>query len=171
MSSNADLKRIKLSLERERVRLRADALQLEKDRRALQRERADAVLVLRRLTDRYGRPDWPDELPLSLVLDEYLLRPLADRAASIIDPQPAPRPVAPEPLPERREPLALPQRARRAVSHRCLVVPAATRGLRGFRAACICGWTSVIESVEGRALLAGAAHDERYPDDRREARG
>lgn len=157
MSSKAELKRVRMSLERERLRLNDDKLQIEKARRALTRERAEAVAALRVLCERYGDNAWDDETALATIIEIHLGRPLARlvidvRAATDAPPPPA-RVVAPAPL----RPTPVP-----SITHRCLIVDADDRGVLGRRATCVCGWRSAVERDERSAILAGERHRDRF---------
>jgi predicted secreted protein len=72
MTTKAQFKRVKESLERERLRLRGEALTLEKRQREMRQERVDAIAYLRLLCGQYGDNDWPDTMPLVEILQVHL---------------------------------------------------------------------------------------------------
>jgi hypothetical protein len=141
----SELKRVRASLERERLRLKDEALQVEQARRSLLREREDALTRLRILSERYGLPDWSDDRPLGAIIE--LL------AAGLPPPQP---PV-----------VRLPERAQRSFVRQVMALPEPVNRLTlersgsGVRAVCDCGWKSTWLSREAEALAAAEGHERR----------
>jgi hypothetical protein len=83
--TKAEDRRIRMGLERERLKLKEERLEIVNERRALRRERADALIWLRLLCERYGDNSWPDETPMALILEKYLSDPLGLKLGELLD--------------------------------------------------------------------------------------
>jgi hypothetical protein len=172
LSTKANDRRVKTALERTRLALKAEQLDIEKRRREQSRERELALPVLRLLCGLYGDNDWPDETPLPEILEGHLAAPLGAQMTQIrayvsglqqdlararhVNPRKPPEtPENPRevPTPTPLRPTLVPQQ-----EHRVKVVPAELRGERGFRAACVCGWRSPLQAAEATALVLSEAH-------------
>lgn len=164
--TNANDKRVKASLERTRLRLKAEGLELERRRRDYLLERDEAIAALRVLCERYGDNDWGDELPLREVLEAHLAAPLADRLAGVghrmralerqVDAALRAAATVPATVPPRPIPPARP-----AGGHDFAIQASTLRGQAGHRAVCTCTWRSPLELTEAMASLSGRRHVER----------
>lgn len=160
----ANNQRVKQSLERTRLKLKAESIDLEKRRREYGTERADAVAALRILCAVYGDNTWPDELPLAEVLEHHLGGPLAHQlqtaAALLAENQRqldeiVRRQVAAPQASGRELPRLLPPPG----SHELRVIPVAGGRLgQGYRCQCACGWQTGITSSESYAGQLGQDH-------------
>lgn len=182
--TKANDRRVKVSLERTRLALKAEQRQLDDQRRQLYGERQAAILALREACGAYGDNAWTDDLPLDRIIRDHLLAPLAREMAEVrsytrgllartsraeqrltrtVTAQPAPpAPAPPRPTPLRPTPVPEPV-------HRVLVVTSELRGERGYRANCVCSWVSPWISSEATAIVAGQRHQDDQQA-RREAR-
>jgi hypothetical protein len=170
--TKANDRRVKTALERTRLALKAEQLEIEKRRREQSREREQALPMLRLLCGLYGDNDWSDELPLAQILEDHLATPLAAQMADVrhyVDElkrrlgraeasQRVKPPEAPAPTPIRPDLAPQPE-------HRCIVVASELRGQRGYRATCICSWRSPHESTKSMAVLDGERHAQREGDE------
>lgn len=178
MSGKAEERRVRQSLDRQRLKLKEEQIQLIQERRELRRERTDALVWLRMLTERYGNSSWTDETPLAMVLEQHLNDPLTATLDSLMrryhklqsdlaqalselqqrpqaaDQAPQAAPIAtPSRPPQPLRPSAVPEQ-----QHRSMVVRSQLRGDPGFRATCICGWRSAQETTEQMAIVSGDRH-------------
>jgi hypothetical protein len=178
MVTKANDRRVKASLERTRLALKTEQLEIEKRRREQSREREQALPMLRLLCGLYGDNDWPDETPLAEILEHHLAVPLGvhmneirgyvaelqknlgvSRRKSRASTTPSPDTAAAQrPTPIR--PTVVPQ-----PEHRCIVVASELRGQRGYRATCICNWRSPHEATESMATLDAERHARREGDE------
>lgn len=191
--AKAEERRVRQSLERQRLKLKEDQLALVQERRELRRERTDAIIWLRLLCERYGVNAWPDETPLALILEKYLSDPLSTklsylrqeyegmqaelervRRAATQSPAPArpalpqappARPAAPRsPVPDQEPPRPLRPTLVPRQEHRTITVRASLRGQEGWKSTCICSWTSPLETSERTAAVSGARHCDAMAD-------
>jgi hypothetical protein len=160
-------RRIKQSLERERLRLKDEALALDKRRREINRERDEVIVLLRVLCERWGDNDWLDDLPLAEIIAEHLEAPLVEHLAEVhrrLDtlqgavskvqepparPHQAPPVARPAPPPAPGEPV-----------HRVLVTSARGTRIDGWRANCTCSWRTGVCMNEDDAIRLGQEHEE-----------
>lgn len=183
MTTKADIKRVRLSLQAERLNLRQLALELNEQRRAITRERAIVIAVLRIACERHGDNDWSEDQPLDRIIQEHLLAPVErkiDRRARRIGDltrqlaeseasarvtarvTPAPQPATarhdpPRPVPRPLRPTPVPIQ-----EHRCVVVRAQDRSGLGHRARCLCGWASATVPDQAVAARDGDLHAQRF---------
>lgn len=85
-----EIQKARLNLQTERTRLKEDQLRLTREweklgraKTAMQAERAEAIAYLRRLCERYGDNDWPDDLLLAEILEHHLADPLMEGMARV----------------------------------------------------------------------------------------
>lgn len=171
MTGTAERK-ARLAIERTQLKLKREQIAVEAERRAIARERAEAIIFLRLLCERYGDLHWSDDDTLLTILDRHLADPLAERIETmtrqladlqqtvrVLDqqslrrlpvptsvPEPAPAPPAPVPC---------------AVT----IVPGLTEsGRPGSVTRCRCGWeTRTACPSEIEATLAGQHHLAKAP--------
>lgn len=171
MSTKAELKRVRNSLERERNNVRADALEVERRRLAAVREREQLVGFLRLFCERYGDNDWADETSLLEIVRDHLAIPLnakvdtllerlaeLQQAARHVDPQPTAATVvraASQPVREPQRAIAEPA----ANGHAWHLV--SDRDLH--RAVCTCSYRSPLYDKPITADQAGRIHARSAP--------
>lgn len=175
-----EITKARLNLQTERTRLKEEQISLtrewEKLNRAkerISRERADALAYLRRLCERFGDNDWPDDLPLAEILEIHLADPLADSMGRLrrqferlqADLRRAEtQPVRPLAVIEGR---ALPARTARVPEPapapppeevtRVLKIPS-QRGQDSYQAVCSCRWAGAHRLREEIAELDRSGH-------------
>jgi hypothetical protein len=159
--TKASERKIRQSLERQRVKLEERKLELSESQRAVareretwRRERTEVVALLQLLTERFGLPSPDPDAPLATLLERLLsLAPQPQTVPNTPPPgrvsatSPSPRPLRPTPLP--------------VVEHKLLVVPAQDRTRQGYGARCVCGWISAVLVNESAALVAAQQHADR----------
>lgn len=166
MTGTAERK-ARLAIERTQLKLKREQITIEAERRAMTRERAEVIVLLRLLCERYGDPDWSDDDTLLTILEHHLADPLAERIETmtrqladlqqtvrVLDQQSLRRLPVPTSVPEPEPaPPAL-------VSCAVTIVPGLTESERpGFVTRCRCGWeTRTACPSEIEAKLAGQHH-------------
>jgi hypothetical protein len=166
-AGKAEIAKARASLTQERLRLKEGQIHLEREWQKLQRaqekiaeERRGAIAYLRRLCERWGDNDWPDDLPLAEILEDHLADHLAEGmervrrhmerlSRAMCEAEAAP-PQRPRLVTGTARPVA--QRALPAPDEVAKVLP--VRGSRGgaaYQAVCSCRWSGVVRASEAVA--------------------
>jgi hypothetical protein len=168
--TNANDKRVKASLERTRLKLKAEGLDLERRRREYLLERDEAIVALRLICERYGDNRWDDDLPLKEILEGHLADPLAERLQVLIRrlktlEEAAVRPQGPPvatqaPQASQASPVPAGPRLLEPVRHSVITVrdQDRTTGRIGWKASCVCTWYSGLHEHRITATQDGGRH-------------
>lgn len=182
-----EITKARLNLQTERARLRDDQIALTREWEKLTRtkermgqERAAAIAYLRRLCERYGDNEWPDDLPLAEILEHHLGDPLLEGMARVrrqMERLHADLRRAETQPPQQLQVIegrALPARTGQQAPHTAppeevtKVLPMnGSRGDKMYQAVCSCRWVGPMRMRQDIADLDEAAHARTHTKPRR----